>query len=94
MRQDDIKKLERAFLKASRVESAAISALPEKPTKAQADRCWSLADETNKARAALTAALDAAATYADGASKAFCACGNRVSLCDHSRRGCTTGTVR
>jgi hypothetical protein len=55
----EIAKLERAFLKAQREESRAIEALPEKPTKAQADRCWALAAATNVARDALTAALNA-----------------------------------
>lgn len=50
--------LERAFQKARRAESKAIDALPEKPTKAQADHCWALAAETNAAREALSKALD------------------------------------
>jgi len=53
-----IAQLERAYLKAHRAETKAVEALPEKPTKAQADRCWALADATNAARAALTAARD------------------------------------
>jgi hypothetical protein len=50
--------LERAFQKARRAEAKAIEALPEKPTKAQSDRCWALAAETNSAREALTKARD------------------------------------
>lgn len=51
--------LKRAFEKARRAEAKAIEVLPEKPTKAQADRCWALAAETNAAREALSKALDA-----------------------------------
>lgn len=54
----DIAALERAFQKARRAEAKAIEALPEKPTKAQSDRCWALAAETNAARDTLTKALD------------------------------------
>jgi len=53
-----IAQLERAYLKAHREEQKAIAALPEKPSKAMTDRCWALADATNRAREALTAARD------------------------------------
>lgn len=56
----EIRKLERAFDKARRAENKAIDALPESPTKAQADRCWKLADATNAARKALSEARDLA----------------------------------
>lgn len=56
----EIAKLERAFLKAFRAELKAVDALTDRATKVQTDRCWALADATNKARAALTAARDRA----------------------------------
>jgi|HubBroStandDraft_5_1064220.scaffolds.fasta_scaffold88974_2 hypothetical protein len=56
----ELTKLERAFRKAFRAELNAVDALPERATKAQTDRCWALADATNKARAALAAARDLA----------------------------------
>jgi len=53
-----IAQLERAYLKAYRAEQKAVAALPENPPKAMTDRCWALADATNKAREALAAARD------------------------------------
>lgn len=55
-----LRKLEAAYLRAHRAEMSAVDALPENATKAQTDRCWALAAKSNAARAALTAALDAA----------------------------------
>lgn len=54
--KQEIRKLERAYLKAHNAEMKAVAALPEKATKAQTDRCWALADAANKARTALTTA--------------------------------------
>lgn len=53
-----IAQLERAYLKAHRAEQKAVAALPENPPKAMTDRCWALAEATNRAREALTAARD------------------------------------
>jgi len=63
----ELAKLERAFLKAYRAELKAVDALTERATKAQTDRCWALADATNKARSALTAARDLAESVAAAA---------------------------
>lgn len=55
-RKATIAELEKAFDAARKAENAAIDALPERATKKQTDRCWALADATNAARKALTAA--------------------------------------
>lgn len=56
--QPTLIELERAYLKAHREEQKAVAALPENPPKAMTDRCWALAEATNKAREALTYARD------------------------------------
>lgn len=52
-------KLHREYLKAHRAEMKAVDALGDKPTRAQLDRCWALADVANKARESFSASYSA-----------------------------------